>query len=120
MQKLDMSIEAMGQGECLLRMKHDPTTDGIFEAFHGGLLTTAADTVACFAIMTHFGPDLILTTTDLNVRFLSACLSDVFAYAQVIKLGKTLCVVAVDLYDESHKLVAVAQVTYMLLDLLRR
>jgi acyl-CoA thioesterase len=120
MQNLGMSIQAMGQGECILSMKHDPKTDGIFEAFHGGMLTTAADTVACFAIMTYFGPDQMLTTTDLNIRFLSACLSDVTAHAHVIKRGKTLCVVAVDLYDESQKLVAVAQVTYMLLEKLRR
>ena len=120
MQNLGMKLEAMGLGECVLSMKHNPKTDGIFEAFHGGMLTTAADTVACFAIMTLFGPHQMLTTTDLNIRFFSACLSDVMAHARVIKRGKTLCVVAVDLFDESNKLVAVAQVTYMLLDQLRR
>jgi uncharacterized protein (TIGR00369 family) len=120
MQSLGMKIEALGLGECILSMQHDPKTDGIFQAFHGGLLTTAADTVACFAIMTHVGPAQMLTTTDLHIRFLSACLTDVVAHARVIKRGKTLCPVMVELFDASGKQVALAQVTYLLLDQLRR
>jgi uncharacterized protein (TIGR00369 family) len=113
MQSLEMQLETMGVGECVLRMKHNPRTDGIFESFHGGLLATAADTVACFAILTQTGPDQKLTTTDFHIRFLAACRSDVRAHARVIKLGRTLCPVSVELADTSDKLVAVAQVTYM-------
>lgn len=51
----------------------------------------------------------------MNIRFLAPCLTDVTARAQVIKFGRTLCPVAVELFDEGGTLVAVAQVTYMLL-----
>jgi uncharacterized protein (TIGR00369 family) len=113
MQALGMRIEALGIGECILRMTHDPRTDGIFESFHGGLLATAADTVACFAILTQTGIDQKLTTTDFNIRFLSACKTDAVAHAKVIKLGRTLCPVSVEIFDLTDKLVALAQVTYL-------
>lgn len=116
MQNLNMQIESMALGQCSLRMKHDPATNGIFNSFHGGLLATAADTVACFAVLTQTGINQKLTTTDFNIRYLSACLTDVIAHATVIKLGRTLCPVAVNLHDINGKLVAVAQVNYMRLE----
>ena len=94
-------------------MPHDRRYDGIFDSLHGGILMTLADSIACFAIMTLTGPDEVLTTTDMNIRFLAPCLSDVTVVADVIKLGKTLCPVAVDLFDAKGTKVAVAQVNYM-------
>ncbi len=49
----------------------------------------------------------------MNIRFLAPCLSDVTAVAKVIKLGRTLCPVSVDLFDRRGILVAVAQVNYI-------
>ena len=77
---------------------------------------TLADSTACFAIFTKMGPDVHLTTTDMSIRFLAPCLSDAFAKAEVIKIGRTLCPVSVNLFDAHNKQVAFAQVTYMLLN----
>lgn len=52
----------------------------------------------------------------MNIRFLSPCLSDAFARAEVIKIGRTLCPVSVNLFDAQNRHVAIAQVTYMLLN----
>ena len=41
---------------------------------------------------------------------------NVTAKAKVIKIGRTLCPAAIDLFDDAGRQVAVAQVTYMLLD----
>ncbi len=49
----------------------------------------------------------------MNIRFLAACRTDVTAIAQVIKHGKTLVPVSVELFDENKTKVAVAQVNYM-------
>ena len=113
---MHIRIEEFDEGYCKAVVPHDRRYDGIFESFHGGLLMTVADSVACFAIMTRTGPDEPLTTTDMNIRFLAACLTDVTAVARVIKLGRTLCPVAVDLFDANGTQVAVAQVTYMRLN----
>ena len=106
----------LDEGVCELVMPRQTRYDGVFESFHGGLLMTAADSAACFAILTLTPPDQVLTTTDMNIRFLAPCLSDLRVRARVIKRGRLLCPVAVDLFDAGNKLVAVAQVNYMLLD----
>jgi uncharacterized protein (TIGR00369 family) len=106
----------LSDGVCQLVVPRQRRYDGVFECFHGGLLMTAADSAACFAILTLTSADQLLTTTDMNIRFLAPCLTDVRVTARVIKRGRLLCPVAVDLVDADGKLVAVAQVTYMLLD----
>lgn len=112
---LQLEILSLGEGCCEARAPRKIRYDGVFESFHGGLLMTVADSCACFAIFTKTGPEVRLTTTDMSIRFLAPCLSDVFVQARVIKIGRTLCPVSVDLFDASQKQVAVAQVTYMLL-----
>jgi len=102
-------------GRCELVVPRQPQYDGVFESFHGGLLMTIADSAACYAILTLTGAEQALTTTDMNIRFLAPCLTDVLVRARVIKRGRVLCPVAVDLLDLKGTLVAVAQVTYMLL-----
>ena len=112
---LSLQILSLSKGFCSLRVPRHRKYDGVFESFHGGLLMTVADSTSCFAIFTETGPKVRLTTTDMNIRFLAPCLSDVTAEARVIKTGRTLCPVAVDLYDANRTHIAVAQVTYMLL-----
>lgn len=81
----------------------------------GGLLMTVADSAAAFALMTLTGPETKMTTTDMNIRFLAPCLTDLIARAKVIKQGRTLSLMAVDLFDENGKHVAVSQVSYFVL-----
>jgi uncharacterized protein (TIGR00369 family) len=113
---LKMRDLVLDDGVCELVVPRQTVYDGIFESFHGGLLMTAADSAACFAILTQTSADQLLTTTDMNIRFLAPCLTDLRVRARVIKRGRTLCPVAVDLFDARNTLVAVAQVNYMLLD----
>lgn len=110
---LRFRVEELGEGSCRATVPYDPKYDGVFESFHGGLLMTVADSVACFAVMTRSGPDEPMTTTDMNIRFLAACRTDVTAHARLIKFGRTLCPVAVELFDAAGAMVAVAQVTYL-------
>lgn len=113
---LQMEIVAFAAGYCEMKVPRQKNYDGVFESFHGGILMTIADSLACFAILTQTDAEQIMTTTDMNIRFLAPCLSDITAKARVIKLGRTMCPVAVDLFDASGKHVAVAQVNYILLD----
>ena len=113
---LRMQASGFDHGYGELTVPRQKIYDGVFESFHGGILMTIADSVACFAVLTGTAIDQAMTTTDMNIRFLSPCLTDVHATARVIKFGRVMCPVAVDLSDTSGKLVAVAQVNYMLLD----
>lgn len=114
-QTLRMEFLECGDGLCRVKVPYHKAYDGVFESFHGGILMTIADSIACFAVLTLTGEEQALTTTDMNIRFLAACLSDVTAVARVIKRGRTMCPVAIDLFDASGLHVAVAQVNYMLL-----
>jgi len=113
---LHMSGVVFDAGQVEMRVPRQAKYDGVFESFHGGILMTAADSAACFAVLTRTRVDQAMTTTDMNIRFLAPCLTDLVVKARVIKLGRLLCPVAVDLFDEAGTLVAVAQVNYMLLD----
>ncbi|MBT8358797.1 MAG: PaaI family thioesterase [Desulfobacterales bacterium] len=113
---LKIEIITLDDGYCETKVQRKLSYDGVFKSFHGGLLMTIADSTACFAIFTRTGPYVKLTTTDMNIRFLSPCLSDVTVKARVIKVGRTLSPVSIDLYDAAKKHVAVAQVNYILLD----
>jgi uncharacterized protein (TIGR00369 family) len=113
---LGLRLDSLGTGEAVITMPHDASYHGIYESMHGGLLMTLADTCACVAILTMTGPDAIITTTDMNIRFLAPCLSDATAQAKIIKFGKSLVPVHVSLRDAQGREAAIAQVTYMRLE----
>jgi uncharacterized protein (TIGR00369 family) len=114
--KLHLRLDALAEGEAIMSMPHSREYHGIFESLHGGLLMTLADTCACVAILTMTGPGAVITTTDMNIRFLAPCLSDVTAEAKIIKFGRSLVPVNVTLRDANKREVALAQVTYMRLE----
>jgi uncharacterized protein (TIGR00369 family) len=113
---LSFEIEELRNGTCTAYVPRRKEYDGIFETFHGGILMTIADSISAFAILTLTGADKTIATTDMNIRFLAPCRTGVRAIAKTIKFGKTLCPVAIDLFDEENRLVAVAQVTYMIIN----
>lgn len=111
-ESLGLDFIEFDAGWCRLSARHDPRFDGVLPGFHGGMIANVADCVAWFAIVTLTGPDVSLVTSDLSVRYLAPCMTDLIAAARVIKLGKTLCPVAVEMFDLAGKMVALAQVTY--------
>jgi uncharacterized protein (TIGR00369 family) len=114
---LNYRIAALAEGEATLTAPYEPRYNGVFDSYHGGMLMTLADTAACVAVFTLADLGARVATTDMNIRFLAACRSDVSAHAKVIKFGKTLCPVSVEIRDQNDNAVAVAQVTYMRLNL---
>src|SRR5215471_16283449 len=88
---LKMHAVTFQNGGCEMRVPRQSIYDGVFDSFHGGILMTIADSVACFAILTGTSPDQLLTTTDMNIRFLAPCLTDVHVKARVIKFGRVMC-----------------------------
>ncbi len=110
---LKVRLDDLQPGICRMSVTRDGSLDGIFRSLHGGILMALADTAACFAIQTLVGVEDALTTTDMNIRFLAPAMNEVQATAKVIKAGRTLCPTEIHLHNETGKLLAVAQVTYM-------
>lgn len=80
----------------------------------GPTMMALADNSAWLIILAHIGPVLLAVTTSLHIDFLRKPeLTDLMARARLIKLGRHLAVVDVELFSRgSSDLVAKAQVTY--------
>ena len=81
---------------------------------HGGVTASLIDTAAAFAILTLLEPDQSTTTVDLTIHYLRPILQGrISARARVLRLGRRLIAVAVDVLDETGSLVATALTSYL-------
>ena len=80
----------------------------------GPTMMALGDNAAWLIILAHIGPVLLAVTTSLHIDFLrKPDVTDLLAKARLIKLGRRLAVVDVELVSRgSEELVAKAQVTY--------
>ncbi len=84
---------------------------------HGGVVASIADEAVWHAIINHFGERPPAVTTELKVNYLRPITGvKVLAKAYLVHVGRTLCVGRVDMFDTQQQLMAVAIVSYMLLD----
>ncbi|MEO6463070.1 MAG: PaaI family thioesterase [Candidatus Eisenbacteria bacterium] len=113
---LGLQLLGLNRGVCKMMMTRDPKFDGIFDSLHGGFLMTLADSAAAFALLTVIPADEVITTTEMNIRFLAPVHERVTVTARVLKAGRTLCPIVAELHDEDGRLVAHAGMTYMRLD----
>jgi len=96
--------------ECKLR---DELLNGA-GVVHGGVLASMADTAMGIALHNHFGGRRPITTTDLKINYLRPVKhGKAVARSYLMRVGKTLCVGRVELFDAERKLAAVAIVTYI-------
>lgn len=84
---------------------------------HGGAIASLIDTASAFAVLTQIELDERVTTTDLTIHYLrpatKGCLT---ATARVIRGGRRLFVLSVEVHDEGHSLIATAVTTYIKID----
>lgn len=110
---LGFECVTLSRGRCTLAWTRDPRYDGIYRSIHGGILMTLADSAGAFAVLTVVDPASRITTTEMNIRFLAPVLGRVRAEARVLRVGRSLCPLVVELRDEKDRLVAHAGMTYM-------
>ena len=80
--------------------------------FHGGAIVSFADTAGDFAVALLVGGPV--PTMNLHVDFLRPAIGKrLHATAAVRKLGRTVAVVDVDVFDASSALIAVGRGTYV-------
>ena len=83
---------------------------------HGGVSATLVDAAVGIAISNHFRGTRQATTVELKLNyFLPIEEGHVTARSRLIRVGSTLVVGRVDLYDMKKRLAGAALVTYMLL-----
>ena len=81
---------------------------------HGGVIASLVDPAAAFAILTLLERDQTSTTVDLTIHYLRPLLSgQSTAQARVVRAGRRIMVIAVDVLDETKTLVATALTTFI-------
>jgi len=106
-------VEELSHGRAVIVAPYDTSLDGIFECFHGGLLATLADSTGASAALTVTGAETPITTTDMNIRFLTPCRTDARATAQVVRAGQSLILAEINIHDMKGRHIAVSQANYM-------
>ncbi len=83
---------------------------------HGGVTATMVDAAAGIATNRELGGGRMITTVELKINYFLPVMSGrVRARAHLMRVGKTLTVSRVDLFDQRKKLIGTALVTYMIL-----
>ena len=81
---------------------------------HGGAVASLIDTASAFAVVTRLEPDERVTTTDLTIHYLRPVSAGrITATARIVRAGRRLFVLSVEVMDDQQKLIATAVTTYI-------
>ena len=81
---------------------------------HGGVIASLIDTAAAFAVITLLEPLQTTATADLTVHYLRPVLGgQIRAHARVLRAGRGLVSVAVEVRSDGEELIATALTTYV-------
>ena len=81
---------------------------------HGGVIASLVDTAAAFAAVSMIEPGQSTTTVDLTIHYLRPLTEGrVAARARVLRAGRRVIVISVDVLDKTEALVATALTTYL-------
>ncbi len=110
------TVENISQNEVCVRLSPRDVHLRPGGTVSGPSLFTLADLGAYAAILAYSGPVALAVTTNLNINFLNKPPpGDLLGKCRIIKMGKRLCVVSVDIISvKSEVLMAQATATYSL------
>lgn len=109
--QMGIEILEIGTGHVFSRVKTRKELENIYKDMHGGCLYTIADNMAGIAASTC---GFYVTTVNGSIQYLRAGRNTeyVFCRAEVIKQGKTLTAVHVEITDDHNTLLNTAEFTY--------
>lgn len=108
-----MTLEAAGDGRCTVKLPVGDAVQNMVGTLHGGAIATLVDIAGTIAIMSADADHRPGVTTDLNTSYFSAAAAGdvVTAEARVLKSGRTLAFVEVDLVNQAGKALAQGRMT---------
>ncbi|HEY0386257.1 MAG TPA: PaaI family thioesterase [Pyrinomonadaceae bacterium] len=81
---------------------------------HGGVIASLIDTAAAFAAITLLESDESTTTIDLTIHYLRPLTAGrATAHARVLRAGRRVLVISVEVLDETEALAATALTSYL-------
>jgi uncharacterized protein (TIGR00369 family) len=112
---LGIGLESRSEGEAELSLPYDDKLATMGDVVHGGAISSLIDAAAAAAAVSAAEGDTLAggTTVDLSVSLLAAARgSDLRARARVIRRGKAISFLEVDVTDGDGSPVAKGLVTY--------
>lgn len=108
-------LEKIESGKAVLSLKKEDWLTQHLGYFHGGVITSLADSAGGAAAVTMVPENYQVVTSELTMHFLRPAVADeVIATAEVIKPGKQLIIVECSVTDkETGKLIAKAIGTWI-------
>lgn len=111
---IGIGLEEVGAGEATLGLDVREELMQNNGVVHGGAIASLIDTAAAFAIISLLPANERATTVDLTISYLRPLTSGrAQCNARVLRPGRRLIVVSVELLDETGTLVATALTTYL-------
>ena len=102
-------VDKVEKDEVIVHVDTTEKSMNPWKIVHGGLLFSLADT-ACGILCFINGHESV--TVDSNINFLKPCVKYAKAIATKVKIGKTINLCKVEIYNEKDELIAVASMNY--------
>lgn len=113
-QLLGINFEDATRGAATLSMHARPELERFGGIMHGGALASLADTASAFAVLTTLETGEQTVTVDLTLHYLRPVTTGkLTARACVLRAGRRLATVTVEISDEAGTLVATGLTTYL-------
>lgn len=113
-QLLGIEFESAERGAATLSMSARPELERFGGIMHGGALASMADTASAFAVLSTLDPAEQTVTVDLTLHYLRPVKGGkLTACARVVRAGRRVATVSVEISDESGALVVTALTTYL-------
>ncbi len=110
---LKLELTAVVRGAAVVSLTLRPELTRMEGIMHGGALASLADTAAAFAVLSLLAPTEQTVTVDFTLHFLRPVKrGQIKAHARVLRAGRRLVTVAIEVLDEAQELVATALTTY--------
>jgi len=113
-QLLGINFEGAERGAATLSMSARPALERFGGIMHGGALASLADTASAFAVLSTLEHEEQTVTVDLTLHYLRPVNEGkLTAHARVVRAGRRVATVSVEIFSESGALVVTALTTYL-------
>lgn len=111
---LQLELGEMRRGSATLYMEVRDELRQNKGVVHGGAIASLVDTAAAFAILTILEKEERSTTIDLTIHYLRPLIEGrAKAHARVVRAGRRILTITVDVLDESEAIVATALTSFI-------
>jgi uncharacterized protein (TIGR00369 family) len=111
---LGLELAEISQGEVSIQLEVRDELRQNQGIVHGGAIASLIDTAAAFAVLTRLEVAERVTTTDLTIHYLRpATAGRLKATARIVRRGRRLFVLSVEVTNDQELLVATAVTSYI-------